>query len=168
LEKAEKLGKSKCEKKFKLNQKSFFIITFCMKILALADWPPTQSILKMVKNYKPDIICTLGDFDKFSLKELALIQDIPKLGVYGNHCTRGYFEKLGIINLHLQTFEFGGLKFGGFEGSVKYKETEIEPMFSQEECTKLMQNFPKVDVFLSHCPPFGINDNTGIFPTQVF
>jgi Icc-related predicted phosphoesterase len=31
-------------------------------------------------------------------------------------------------------------------------------MYTQEEAEKLMTGFPPVDIFLSHCPPYGIND----------
>ena len=35
-------------------------------------------------------------------------------------------------------------------------------MFTQDEANALMRGFPKVDVFISHCPPRGINDEEEI------
>jgi Icc-related predicted phosphoesterase len=130
-----------------------------MKILAIADRPPKESIRALLEREKNiELICTLGDLDYFSLEELKDIQDIPKIGVYGNHCTRGYFETLGIKNMHLTTFEYKGLTFGGFEGCVRYKEDHYAPMYTQEEASRMLNGFPRVDVMLCHCPPYGIND----------
>ena len=129
-----------------------------MKILAIADRKPDNSIKETFENNPIELICTLGDLDFFSLEDLKNINDIPKLGVYGNHCSGKYFESLGIKNMHMQTFEHNGLVFGGFEGSVKYKESETAKMYTQEEAAQMLSAFPKVDVLLTHCPPFGIND----------
>lgn len=104
------------------------------------------------------MIFTLGDLDQFSLTELESITDIPKLGVYGNHDSGMYFEPLGITNMHLKTFEFGGLLFGGFEGCVRYKNDRDAKMYTQEEAAELLKDFPRVDVMLVHCPPYGVND----------
>jgi Icc-related predicted phosphoesterase len=78
--------------------------------------------------------------------------------VYGNHCSGNYFESLGIINLHLQTFEHKGVLFGGFEGSIRYKASAHAIMHTQEEADVMLKNFPHVDVMLCHAPPYGIND----------
>lgn len=130
-----------------------------MKILAIADRPPTHSIRETVEKEQIDLICTLGDLDALQLRELANITHIPKLGVYGNHCSGNYFENLGIVNMHLNVVEQGGLKFGGFEGCVRYKPSSWAKMYTQEEATELLKHFPKVDIMLCHCPPFGINDD---------
>ncbi len=68
-------------------------------------------------------------------------------------------ERLGIKNLHLATFEYQGFTFMGYEGYVRYKPFG-DLQSTQEECTARMENAPKVDVFISHCPPRDINDNT--------
>ncbi|MGI5897815.1 MAG: metallophosphoesterase family protein [Candidatus Dojkabacteria bacterium] len=129
-----------------------------MKILAIADRPPREGISKLLSENLIELILTLGDLDYMSLRELEDIQNIPKLGVYGNHCSGQYFEPLGITNLHLRIVEYGGLTFGGFEGSIRYKESEYAKMYTQEEASLLLKDFPHVDVMISHSPPFGIND----------
>ncbi len=129
-----------------------------MKILAISDRPPREKIKIILNKNRVDLICTLGDLDYFSLQELQYITNIPKLGVYGNHDSGMYFEPLGIINMHLKTFEFCGLIFGGFEGSVRYKDDPYAKMYTQEEAFQLLKDFPYVDVMLTHCPPYGIND----------
>jgi Icc-related predicted phosphoesterase len=130
-----------------------------MNILAIADRPPRRSITKTLSENRIDLIVTLGDLEYSEIRELDIVKTIPKLGVYGNHCSGMYFDELGIKNMHLQTFEFGGLTFGGFEGCVRYKESKYAKMYTQEEASALLANFPHVDVMLVHCPPYGINDD---------
>ncbi len=130
-----------------------------MKILAISDRPPKSSILKTIAENNVDIVITLGDLTIFDINELKNV-NIPKIGVYGNHCSGMYFEPLGIKNLHLQTFEFQGIKFGGFEGSLKYKNSDSK-MYTQDEADELLKNFPHVDVMIAHSPPYGINDEPG-------
>ena len=129
-----------------------------MRILAIADRAPRESILSTLVANPVDLICTLGDLTQFALRELENITNIPKIGVYGNHCSGMYFEELGIKNMHLATFEYEGLLFGGFEGSVRYKNDRYAKMYTQEEAKELLKDFPRVDVMLTHCPPYGVND----------
>ncbi|MBT4209398.1 MAG: hypothetical protein HOE19_00535 [Candidatus Komeilibacteria bacterium] len=129
-----------------------------MKILAIADRPPKNLIKTTVVSEKIDIICTLGDLDFFDIKELKEINDIPKIGVYGNHCSGKYFESLGIKNLHLTTFKFMGYTFGGFEGSLRYKQGK-HIMYTQAEAERKLFNYEYVDIMLAHSPPYGVNDD---------
>ena len=130
-----------------------------MKILAISDRKPKQSIKELVNEHNVEIIITLGDLTYFDLIELKDINKIPKIGVYGNHDSGKYFEELGILNLHLNIFDYNGLKFGGFQGSVRYKENPYAIMYTQEEALELLKDFPHVDVFCAHSPPYGINDD---------
>ncbi len=139
-----------------------------LKILAITDRSPQRSIKEIVDIYPIDLIFTLGDLDYFSLLELKEINHIPKIGVYGNHDSGKYFEDLGIINMHLNIFEYKDVKFGGFQGSVRYKENPYAIMYTQEEAKELLKNFPRVDVMLSHAPPYGINDEPNELAHQVF
>lgn len=85
-----------------------------------------------------------------------------------NHDSGNYFEKLGIINLHLKVFDFKGIKFGGFEGCVRYKEDPNAIMYTQEEAKEMLKDFPCVDIFISHAPPYGINDEPNEIAHQGF
>lgn len=129
-----------------------------MKILAIADRPPKNSIRETVLKENIDLIITLGDLEYTQIAELDFITNIPKIGVYGNHCTPGYMEPLGITDLHLKITTINGLTFGGFEGSHRYKKDEFAKMYTQEEALELMNGFPYVDVFIAHSPPAAIND----------
>lgn len=129
-----------------------------MRILAFADIDPKIDIHAHVAQFRPDLITTLGDLVPAHISALADIDTVPKIGVYGNHCSGTYFDRLGIQDMHLSTWEFAGLRFGGFQGCVRYKPDPKAIMCTQAEATALLADFPPVDVFLSHCPPHGIND----------
>ena len=129
-----------------------------MRILALADRAPSKPIKEILaENPGVSLILTLGDLYYYDIAALADVTDVPKAGVYGNHCDGRYMEPLGIENLHLKTASFGGLSFMGFQGCVKYKEHILQS--TQEYCTAAMGSAPYADVLVTHCPPRGINDN---------
>lgn len=129
-----------------------------MRILAISDRPPRKPISQLIAETPVQAIVTLGDLDFGDIRELASITNIPKFGVYGNHCSGTYMEALGIQNLHLRSVELGGVTFGGFQGSVRYKPNPQAVMYTQEEASELLKDFPRVDVMLAHSPPRGIND----------
>lgn len=132
-------------------------ILYYMKIIAISDRPPRTPIVETVERERPDLIVTLGDFDMYDLRGLERITAIPKIGVYGNHCSGNYFGDFGIENMHLQTKEINGILFGAFEGSIRYKQGNA-PMYTEEEAAELLKNFPYVDVVLAHSPPRGLHD----------
>lgn len=133
-----------------------------MKVLALADRRPDIDIAATIASEHIELIITLGDFTREDIIALAAIKNVPKIGVYGNHDSGMYMAELGIWDMHLKTWDFQGLKFGGFQGCVRYKQNPDAIMYTQEEANHLMQDFPGVDIFLSHCPPRGINDEEEI------
>lgn len=133
-----------------------------MKTLVIADKRPHIDILQVVQQEGIELVITLGDLTREDLLPLERITAIPKIGVYGNHDSGMYMSELGIWDMHLKTWEYKGLTFGGFQGCVRYKENPEAIMYTQEEATQMMAGFPSVDVFLSHCPPRGINDEEEI------
>jgi len=129
-----------------------------MKALVIADRNPGIDIQQTVISENIDIVLTLGDLERHDLLPLIGVTNIPKLGVYGNHCSGNYMDELGIVNMHRATLEYRAKTFGGLQGCVRYKDNPDAIMSTQEETWGLMQGFPYVDVFLAHCPPRGIND----------
>lgn len=129
-----------------------------MNVLAIADRRPKINILEVVRDNNVDLIVTLGDLTKDDIRLLEQITNIPKIGVYGNHDSGTYMPELGIWDMHLKVWDYMGLSFGGFRGCVRYKENPEAIMYTQEEALRLMDTFPKVDIFICHCPPRGIND----------
>jgi len=129
-----------------------------VNILAIADRRPKINIVDTVRDKDIDLIITLGDLTIEDIFQLKTITSIPKIGVYGNHDSGSYMPDLGIMNMHLKIWDFQGLRFGGFQGCVRYKENPDAIMYTQEQASEMMTDFPAVDIFLCHCPPRGIND----------
>jgi len=130
-----------------------------MKVFCIADRPPQQSISQTLKE-NPDVcaVFTLGDLDYFMLRELENVH-LPKFGVYGNHCSKTYFPDLGIENLHGKIVEFQGKTMLGIEGCERYKDDPHAALYTQEEMFEIMKDFPRVDIVITHAPPFGVHDD---------
>ena len=104
-----------------------------------------------------DLLVTTGDLEYYDFPTLEeLPNKKPAFGVYGNHDSGNYMEMLGIINLHMKVYTFAGLRWGGFQGCLRYKEGSMQ--FSEEEAEAFARDFPSVDVLLLHAPPFGMLD----------
>jgi predicted phosphodiesterase len=129
-----------------------------MRALVIADRGPGIDFRNIIDENGIDLVITLGDLERHDLLGLVGIKDIPKIGVYGNHCSGNYMPELGILNLHMATWDFHGVKFGGFQGCVRYKENPDAIMYTQGEATAMLTQFPQVDIFICHCPPRGVND----------
>lgn len=130
-----------------------------LRLLVIADRAPSRPVRELLAGERVDAILTLGDLELSQIRDLELITDIPKLGVYGNHCSGSYMDDVGLVNMHLNTTTIQGVTFGGFEGSVRYKDSKYAKMYTQEEASAMLASFPRVDVMLAHCPPYGINDD---------
>lgn len=126
-----------------------------MKILHYSD----QTSSNFLQLYKQcDVLVSTGDL---SLFDFAGLEDIPNkkpaFGVYGNHDSGNYMESLGIINLHYKLIDYAGLKWGGFQGCIKYKESPL--MFTEEEAKIWADTFPYVDILLLHAGPKNMMDD---------
>lgn len=129
-----------------------------MHILVIADRRPNIDIVEFVRTNNVKLIITLGDLTREDIIQLEQITAIPKIGVYGNHDSGNYMPDLGIWDMHLKVWTYNDLSFGGFQGCVRYKNNPDAIMCTQDEARQMLVGFPKVDVFISHCPPRGIND----------
>ena len=99
-----------------------------------------------------DLVLSLGDIDDNLLCEAAdAYQCNNVFAVRGNHDSPHPFPD-GITNLHLASVTFGGLRFGGFQGSWKYKPRG-HYLYEQAEVADALRNFPAVDVFVAHNSP---------------
>lgn len=103
------------------------------------------------------LFCT-GDLTIFDLYPLENeITTKPCFGVYGNHCTPGYLEKLGIQNMHLRIAQLKEMSIGGYQGCLRYKDRG-GPQFTEAEASRDLLTFPRVDILLLHAAPFGLLD----------
>lgn len=78
------------------------------------------------------------------------------MAVRGNHDLNAPFPA-GVIDLHLNVVSFGGLKFGGFGGSWRYKSRGYN-LYTQEEAERLLESIPPVDIFVAHNSPAGVHE----------
>lgn len=105
-----------------------------------------------------DVFVTLGDLHP---SEVPAVHGIPHLYVYGNHDSphAPLADPLNRHDLHLRVVQIGGVLFGGFQGSVKYKPRG-HFLYDDEEVQALLEHFPAVDVFVAHapCTALGIQD----------
>ena len=125
-----------------------------MKILVLADIDDLS--LKHGPG-RADLLLSCGDVADRVILEAAEAYECPAIfAVKGNHDSDEPFPS-PIEDLHLRTIEHGGLTFGGFNGAWKYKPRGPF-LYEQEEARKLLEDFPPVDVLLSHNSPRGIHD----------
>lgn len=103
-----------------------------------------------------DLILSCGDlFDQVILEAAEAFACPMILAVKGNHDRQDPFSP-PIIDLHLQAKEVGGLKFGGLNGSWRYKPGPFH--YEQRQVHSSLSDFPAVDVFLSHNSPKGIHE----------
>ena len=89
-----------------------------MKIIVIAD---ADIDICSLDHRDVDLLISCGDLhDNAILRAMEYYRPRQTFAVRGNHDGDVAFTK-GVTDLHLTTFKFGGLKFGGFEGSWKYK-----------------------------------------------
>ncbi len=124
-----------------------------MKLLVIAD---DDSFAKTPSD-RADILISCGDMaDQVILQTAQAAQCSRVFAVKGNHDGAGPFPA-PILDLHLRTESRGGLTFGGFCGSWKYKPRG-HFLYEQDEVESLIAAFPAVDVFVAHNSPRHIHD----------
>ena len=99
-----------------------------------------------------DALVSLGDVsDSIILEATESYGAPPAFAVRGNHDVPTPFPE-GISDLHLRTVKFGGLTFGGFNGSWRYK-TRGNYLYDESQVADLLKDFPRVDIFIAHNSP---------------
>jgi len=123
-------------------------------VLVIAD---DDSFTKIQTSECADVLISCGDLTDPSILKTAEIAQCSRIfAVKGNHDGAGAFPS-PIIDLHLRTESFGGLTFGGFHGSWRYKPRG-HFLYDQDEVAELLAAFPQVDVFIAHNSPRHIHD----------
>lgn len=129
-----------------------------MNILLFSDFHNSVDI-EMLKDALsrtpfPDAVFTLGDISVEDLQAIKIITTpAPIYGIAGNHDTHSTLELADIPNIHGKVVEIGGLRFTGFDGSIRYKHGSYV-MYSHKESLQIAKGLPKVDILLSHDKAF--------------
>jgi len=120
-----------------------------MNLLVIAD---DESVGDRVPDCPADLLVCCGDVpDRVILAVAAKCGCREILAVKGHHDDRAPFRP-PIRDLHLTTFPFRGVRFGGFCGAWKY-QPEGNYLFEQREVEQYLRTFPTVDVFVAHNSP---------------
>jgi predicted phosphodiesterase len=114
----------------------------------------------LVKNLpceRADVLVSCGDLgDQTILTAARAVGCHRVFAVKGNHDGGGPFPA-PIMDLHLRIEEFDGLRFGGFNGSWRYKPRG-HFLYEQDEVERQLAAFPPVDVFVAHNSPRRVHD----------
>jgi Icc-related predicted phosphoesterase len=128
--------------------------TINIRLLVIAD---CDDIPESKDIPEADILISCGDIADQTIMNVAGMSRCSRIfAVKGNHDSGSVFTP-PILDLHLTARNYGGISFGGFQGSWKYKPRG-NYLYEQEEAEKLLASYPRVDVFVSHNSPRGIHD----------
>lgn len=143
-----------------------------MRIIAAADIHGKQyrmnQFLEAIEEYSPDLAIVCGDITHFGPGELAkvLLDQIPieTMAIPGNIDTEEVFEyidKSKAINLHLKKVKKEGQVFVGLGGSDTLPfHIRRQPPVSEDDVKEKLQNImEKKCVFVTHVPPYGVQDS---------
>lgn len=127
-----------------------------MRILVIAD---IDDFHWKYGTGQADIILSCGDVVDKVIMEAAEAYDCKAIfAVKGNHDRNTPFEE-PIIDLHMQSLNYGNYSFGGFNGAWRYKNRG-HFLYDQKQAEEMLSELPPVDIFLSHNSPLGIHDKT--------
>jgi Icc-related predicted phosphoesterase len=125
-----------------------------MTLLVIAD---EDSFIKSLASERADVLISCGDIADHVILQTAQVVHCSRIfAVKGNHDGAGPFP-VPIVDLHLHTESHGGLVFGGFRGSWKYKPCG-HFLYDEDEAESLVSAFPPVDVFVAHNSPRHVHD----------
>ena len=125
-----------------------------LKLLVLAD---DDSVRHTIQTERADVLVTCGDIFETIILQVAQSIHCPHiLAVKGNHDSGEPFPP-PIVDLHLVTHTVDGVRFGGFQGSWRYKPRG-HFLYEQAEVELLLASFPPVDVFVAHNSPRHVHD----------
>ena len=137
-----------------------------MKILALADVESKA----LWDYYNPerlkdvDVIISCGDLDPRYLSFLATFFSGPILYVHGNH--DGNYERIppeGCISIEDRIYEYGGIRFLGLGGSMRYKPgphqyTQLDMNLRIIRLWFQLKLHRGFDVLVTHAPAYELGD----------
>lgn len=129
-----------------------------MKILTIADAHGNitpELLQKTIKNRQLDGVFFLGDNRKCDLAAVLdfVPENIPKIGIVGNHDKENYLKKFGITDLHCTTISLWGYTIGGFRGSIRYPNAKTTVLYNNRESEEEIRALGPCDILLTHDKP---------------
>ena len=149
-----------------------------MKILAVSDQVIERIYPLASQGHFRDVslILACGDLPYTYLEYLLGVVNVPLYYVPGNHdpeydARASQSRAEGCTNLDLRLTRDRGLLLAGFGGSVRYRPDGVNQYTQREAALRALTMLPslllhrlrgqRVDVLISHSPPFGIHDSDG-------
>lgn len=149
-----------------------------MKILAVSDQVIERVYPLASQGHFSDVsmILACGDLPYTYLEYLVSMVNVPLYYVPGNHdpehdSRRTVSRAEGCTNLDLRLTRDRKLLLAGFGGSVRYRPDGVNQYTQNEATLRALTMLPalivrrlrgqRVDVLISHSPPFGIHDSDG-------
>ena len=114
----------------------------------------------MALYHQCDVVVTTGDLDLVEWKFIFRLHPSerkPAFGVYGNHDSGPYMQRYFITPLHRQYAEYGGFRWLGWDGCLRYKAHPF--LFTEVEADSFATSFSTTDILLLHAPPQGMLDD---------
>ena len=149
-----------------------------MKILAVSDQVVDRLYTLASQGYFRDVnlVLACGDLPYTYLEYLVSMLNVPLYYVPGNHdpepnprLTNSRAE--GCTNLDLRLARHHSLLLAGLGGSIRYKPNGVNQYTQTEATARALRLLPallwnrvrgrRVDLLISHSPPFGIHDSDG-------
>ena len=152
-----------------------------MKIFAVADEVDESTFGDRLDSLRPDLVVSCGDLPFDYLEYLASRVDVPVLYVPGNHDPAvGSPDRWslqlpapiagpeGCDNVDGRIVEERGMRIAGLGGSLRYKDGPNQYTQAQMRWRALSLELRirlkraranrKVDIFITHAPPFGVSE----------
>jgi Icc-related predicted phosphoesterase len=134
-----------------------------MKFLYVVDIHAEEKSIEWVESKadKYDALIVGGDLCTFADVDFMerFLRKVGKKGkavffVPGNNDPPDTAMPEGVVNIHGKNEKFGETRIGGLGGSNKTPfNTRFE--ISDDEAREILDKLGKVDILVSHCPPFG-------------
>jgi Icc-related predicted phosphoesterase len=149
-----------------------------MKILAISDQIVERIYTLASQGHFRDVtmIAACGDLPYTYLEYLVSTLNVPLYYVPGNH-DPDYNPRMtdsraeGCANLDLRLARDRGLLLAGLGGCIRYKPGGVNQYTQTEATARALRLLPallwnhlrgrRVDILISHSPPFGIHDSDG-------
>jgi Icc-related predicted phosphoesterase len=153
------------------------------KILAVADEVDESLYGEKLETLKPDLVVSCGDLPFEYLEYLVTRTNVPLLYVPGNHdpelkspdttwmplqAETPALGPEGCENVDGRIVEVSGLRVAGLGGSLRYNRGDNQYTQAQMQRRvlslelwirlKRVRNGRKLDVFITHAPPFGVTE----------
>jgi Icc-related predicted phosphoesterase len=153
------------------------------KILAVADEVDESLYGEKLDTLKPDLVVSCGDLPFEYLEYLVSRTNVPLLYVPGNHdpelkppdttwmplqAETPALGPEGCENVDGRIVEVSGLRVAGLGGSLRYNRGHNQYTQAQMQRRvlslelwirlKRVRNGRKLDVFITHAPPFGVTE----------